>query len=75
MSLQFTPPPPRHGVQGQMNRASKAQLENQFDSTKDDDCVKHILEKGDVQEHKVSLNVPSTVALSRTVHDYGPPQG
>jgi ribosome maturation protein Sdo1 len=44
----------KQGAQGQLNRASKSALENEFGSSKDDDVVKKILEKGDVQEVKVS---------------------
>jgi ribosome maturation protein Sdo1 len=43
----------KQGVQGQMNRASKSSLENQFDTSKDDDVVKKILEQGEIQEVKV----------------------
>jgi ribosome maturation protein Sdo1 len=42
----------KHGVQGQLDRASKGVLENEFGSSKDDDVVTKILEKGDVQETK-----------------------
>jgi ribosome maturation protein Sdo1 len=44
----------KHGAQGRLNRASKSSLENEFGSSNDDDVVKQILEKGDVQEVKVS---------------------
>jgi len=40
----------KHGAQGQLDRASKALLENEFGSSKDDDVVQKILEKGDLQE-------------------------
>jgi len=42
----------KQGVQGVLNRASKADLENEFGSSKEDDVVKKILEKGEVQEVK-----------------------
>jgi ribosome maturation protein Sdo1 len=44
----------KHGAQGQLNRASKAQLENEFGTHNEDDVVKKVLEKGDVQEGSVS---------------------
>src|ERR1700742_574661 len=50
----------KQGAQGQMNRASKAALENEFGTSKDDDVVKKILEKGEVQEVKVSLSHTNT---------------
>jgi hypothetical protein len=53
--------PNRHGVQGQLDRASKGVLENEFGSSKDDDVVTKILEKGDVQETKVWLCTPSLI--------------
>jgi len=40
----------KHGAQGQLNRASKAQLENEFGTSNADDVVKAVLEKGSVQE-------------------------
>ncbi|KAF2668520.1 DUF1960-domain-containing protein [Microthyrium microscopicum] len=43
----------KHGVQGQLNRASKSQLENEFGTSKEDDVVKLILEKGEVQNSKL----------------------
>ncbi|KAF1988660.1 shwachman-Bodian-diamond syndrome protein [Aulographum hederae CBS 113979] len=44
----------KQGTQGQLDRASKALLENEFGTSRDDDVVKQILEKGDVQEVKGS---------------------
>jgi hypothetical protein len=41
-----------HGVQGTLDRASKAQLENEFGTKKADDAVQQVLEKGAVQETK-----------------------
>lgn len=43
----------KQGVQGHMDRASKASLENEFGTSVDDEVVKKILEKGHVQEVKV----------------------
>lgn len=42
----------RQGAQGKLDRASKASLENEFGTSKDEDVVKQILEKGDLQETK-----------------------
>ncbi|KAK7541218.1 ribosome maturation protein [Phyllosticta citribraziliensis] len=39
----------KHGAQGVLDGASKAALENEFGTSKDDDVVTQILEKGDVQ--------------------------
>ena len=39
-----------HGTQGMLNRASKAQLENEFGSKNSEDAVQQILEKGEVQD-------------------------
>jgi len=44
----------KHGAQGELNRASNALLENEFGTKNEDDVVKAILEKGDVQESKGS---------------------
>lgn len=41
-----------HGVQGTLDRASKAQIENEFGTKNEDDAVKALLEKGTVQETK-----------------------
>ncbi|KAF1973630.1 shwachman-Bodian-diamond syndrome protein [Bimuria novae-zelandiae CBS 107.79] len=40
----------KQGNQGILDGASNAQLENEFGSSKEEDVVKAILEKGDVQE-------------------------
>lgn len=45
----------RHGAQGTFDDASKATLENEFGTTNDDEIIKQILEKGTVQETKVSV--------------------
>lgn len=42
----------RQGAQGKLDRASKADLENEFGTSKDDEVVKQILEKGNLQETK-----------------------
>ncbi|KAH0558411.1 hypothetical protein GP486_004933, partial [Trichoglossum hirsutum] len=40
----------KHGAQGFMDAASKGMLDNEFGTTKDEEIVKLILEKGVVQE-------------------------
>ncbi|KAK4503550.1 hypothetical protein PRZ48_004465 [Zasmidium cellare] len=40
----------KHGNQGVQDAASKAQLESEFGTSKDDDVVKQILEKGSIVE-------------------------
>lgn len=47
---------PRHGNQGILDTASKGSLESEFGTSKDDDVVKQILEKGNVVESGVSFN-------------------
>jgi hypothetical protein len=42
----------RHGVQGKLDRASKAQIENEFGTKNAEDAVQALLEKGQVQETK-----------------------
>jgi hypothetical protein len=44
----------RQGAQGQLDTASKSTLENEFGTTKEDDIIAIILEKGDIQEVEVS---------------------
>lgn len=44
----------RHGAQGVLDGASKSTLENEFGTHKDDDCIRKILEKGEVQLSEVS---------------------
>lgn len=46
----------RHGAQGQFDGASKSTLENEFDTTNEDDIIKMILEKGAVQESEVCIS-------------------
>ena len=40
----------RHGAQGVLDAASKSTLENEFGTSKEDDCLVKILEKGALQE-------------------------
>lgn len=51
----------RHGKQGVLNTASNSQLENEFGTKNEDDVVKQILEKGDIQSSEVCL---STLAFA-----------
>ncbi|KAK4539749.1 hypothetical protein LTR36_010402 [Oleoguttula mirabilis] len=44
----------KHGSQGVMDTASKGQLEDEFGTSKDDDVVSLIMEKGTVQETESS---------------------
>ncbi|MCJ1445049.1 MAG: hypothetical protein MMC23_005554 [Stictis urceolatum] len=40
----------KHGAQGVLDSASKSTLENEFGTSKDDDVIIKILEKGSIQE-------------------------
>jgi len=40
----------RHGAQGVFDNASKASLENEFGTSKDEECIRQILERGEIQE-------------------------
>lgn len=44
----------RHGTQGVLDTASKGALEDEFGSSRDEDVVQQILEKGTVQETEVN---------------------
>ena len=41
-----------HGVQGTLDRASNAELENEFGTKNAEDAIVKLLEKGSVQESK-----------------------
>ena len=43
----------RHGAQGLLEGASKSTLENEFGTSKEDEAVLKILEKGSLQEFEV----------------------
>jgi len=43
----------RHSAQGLLEGASKAMLENEFGTTREDDAVQKILERGTLQEFGV----------------------
>lgn len=47
----------RHGAQNAYDGASKATLENEFGTSNEDECMIKILEKGDLQQTEVSLDV------------------
>jgi ribosome maturation protein Sdo1 len=53
----------RHGKQGVLNTASNSQLENEFGTKNEDEVVKVILEKGDVQSSEVraQYNPPASL--------------
>lgn len=57
----------RHGAQGQLDRASKSMLENEYGTSKEDEVVAKILEKGDVQEVSVCFKISE---LSTALFDY-----
>jgi len=44
----------RHGAQGLLEGASKAMLENEFGTAKEDEAVRKILEKGSLQEFEMA---------------------
>jgi hypothetical protein len=50
----------RHGAQGVYDSASKAALENEFGTSKDDDVIAAILTKGTLQESEV-FPLPSSL--------------
>lgn len=56
----------RHGAQGILDSASKAMLENEFGTSRDEDVVQQILEKGEIQEATVRL--PFFFSTSRLNH-------
>ena len=43
----------RHGAQGEMDTASKATLENEFGTKNEEEAIKQILTKGQVQTSEV----------------------
>ena len=43
----------RHGAQGHLDGASKAILENEFETSNEDECIIKILENGEVQQTRV----------------------
>lgn len=44
-----------HGAQGVLDNASKAMLDNEFGTHREEDCIQQILERGEVQETTVRL--------------------
>lgn len=57
----------RQGVQGILDGASKGQLESEFGTSKDDDVMAQILEKGEIIETEVRLILPFS---PRKTHTY-----
>lgn len=53
----------RHGAQGTLDTASNSTLENEFGSSKAEDVIQQILEKGTIQETEVRHFLPSVLAL------------
>lgn len=74
-----------HGTQGILNTASKGTLENEFGTSNEDDVIKQILQKGDVQTSQVrhevvkDQNCPSLLVITNyradanTVTELGAP--
>lgn len=46
-----------HGTQGILNTASKGTLENEFGTSNEDEVIKQILQKGDVQTSQVRHDI------------------
>ena len=46
-----------HGTQGILNTASKGTLENEFGTSNEDEVIKQILQKGDVQTTQVRHDI------------------
>ena len=58
----------RQGAQGILDGASNAQLDSEFGTHKEEDVVKAILEKGDVQETKSSSKEADRVSIRLDDH-------
>ena len=52
----------RQGTQGVLDTASKGTLDTEFGTTKEDDVIAQILEKGDVQESEVHPDAGTEIA-------------
>ena len=59
----------RHGAQNAYDEASKATLENEFGTSKEDDCMIQILEKGDLQHTSVSLTISKQISSSALTYE------
>ena len=46
-----------HGTQGILNTSSKGTLENEFGTSNEDEVIKQILQKGDVQTTQVRHDI------------------
>ena len=57
----------RHGAQGIHDGASKATLENEFETKNEDEVMMKILEKGEIQDSEVSRLLFS-LSLSLSLH-------
>jgi hypothetical protein len=51
----------RHGAQGQYDSASQGTLENEFDTKNEEDCIKIILEKGNLQDTEVGVSQSTSI--------------
>jgi len=58
----------RHGAQGTLDTASKASLENEFNTKSEDDVLKIILEKGKVEKGGVCLSSLLTTPVQFADH-------
>ncbi|EXJ91085.1 hypothetical protein A1O1_04192 [Capronia coronata CBS 617.96] len=59
----------KHGAQGQLDRASKASLENEFGTSNEDEVIKKILDEGQPQ------SVPSAEKFGTRNESMGTRQG
>lgn len=59
----------RQGNQGVQDAASKAQLESEFGTSKDEEVVKQILEKGTVIETAVRYNIDAPSSCEACAND------
>jgi hypothetical protein len=59
----------RHGAQGQLDEASKAVLDNEFGSHNEDEVIKQILTKGQIQMSEVSSPVIDGLLTRGTLTD------
>ena len=59
------------GNQGILDQASKSSLENEFGTHNEDDVIKQILEKGDVQEGEVCFALHVFIHADTIVQEKG----
>jgi hypothetical protein len=61
-----------HGNQGTLDTAAKGTLEAEFGSSKEEDVIIKILEKGNIIESEVRLSLSASVYLSFIEHQLTP---